>query len=65
MRSLSLGRKWSGSHIKSFYCRKQNQVMEDGCPQAMGPGGCPLRHNCPAHTEIAQEASNQAAIHSP
>ena len=66
MRGLKLGQKWNGSRIQSFYCRMQNRVLEAGCPQATGPGGCPLRQNCQAHSGLVREGSHAVgAIHSP
>jgi hypothetical protein len=30
-----------------FYCRRENCIV-GRCPLAAGPGGCPLRPECPA-----------------
>ena len=66
VRGLNLGRKWNESPIRSFYCRMQNRMLKDGCPQAKGSGGCPLRQTCPAHSEFSREVSSPAGVvHSP
>ena len=31
----------------AFYCRRENCLV-GRCPLAAGPGGCPLRPECPA-----------------
>ena len=66
VRVLNLGLKWNGNRIRSFYCRMQNRVLEEGCPQASGPRECPLRRNCQANSDLARETSTPIeAIHSP
>jgi hypothetical protein len=34
-------------HNPQFYCRRENCLVPR-CPLAAGPGGCPLRPECPA-----------------
>ena len=66
VRGLNLDLKWNGNDLKSFYCRVQNRVLEDGCPNAKGSSVCPLRRNCPAHTHMTHEGAGQSsALHSP
>ena len=62
MRGLNLGLKLNENRIQSFYCRMQNQVLEDGCPQASGTGECPLRQNCQAHGELVRESANPIGV---
>jgi len=41
-----------------FYCRRENCLV-GRCPLAQGPGGCPLRPECPAAE--ARRASRDTA----
>jgi hypothetical protein len=36
----------------SFYCRWKNRVVHS-CGREGGPGGCPLRRECPADTMMS------------
>jgi hypothetical protein len=38
-----------------FYCRRENCLV-GRCPLAAGPGGCPLRPDCPAAEKSSPSA---------
>ena len=43
----------SRKETSRFYCRRENCLV-GGCPLAAGPGGCPLRPECPATEKISR-----------